>query len=317
MHCDLQGRVLWMSKRSKFQLGELDLSAQDVVLKSGEEPLILWRLLTAPDGVVVGAQPLGPVDAASHELLEVQSNLLGHFFHLLVAEHRLSTLAREIRPRGGRKAIRQMELERTRLGRELHTGAGQMLAAILLQLDAIATEMPAPPQPVREALDRIATLASDTLDQVRSLSRRLHPPEWQRLELNEAIRQLWRVSGIPEHYDATLELDPLPVEPELEVKVLFYRSLQEALSNLVRHANATKVSATLKGSDGHLTLTLQDNGVGFNIERSLRGPADVAAGIGLRSIREHAEALGGKLVIESGASGTTLVISVGISPVEL
>jgi signal transduction histidine kinase len=305
-----------MSKRSKFQLGELDLSAEDVVVKSGEEPLVLWRVLTTPDGAVVGAQPLGQVEASPHELLQLQSSLLGHFFDLLVAEQRLSTLVRENRPQGGRKAIRQMELERTRLGRELHTGAGQMLAAILLQLDVISTSMPDPPQPVREALARIATLAGDTLDQVRSLSRRLHPPEWQRLELNQAIRQLWSVSGIPQRYDATLDLDSLLIEPQLEVKVLLYRSLQEALSNLVRHARATRVFAALKAADGQLTLTLQDNGIGFDVERSLRGPADVAAGIGLRSIREQTEALGGKMAIESSASGTTLVISVAISPVE-
>ena len=316
VHCDLKGRVLWMSKRSKFQVGDLDLSVQDVVLKTGEEPLVLWRVWTAPDGVVVGAQPLGPMEDGPQELLQIQASLLSHFFHLLLAEQRLAAMARDNRPGGGRKAIRQMELERTRLGRELHTGAGQMLAAIRLQLDVIATEMPEPPRVVREALDRIATLAEETLEQVRSVSRRLHPPEWQRLDLGEAIHQLWRISGIPERYEATLDLDPLTAEPELEVKVLLYRSLQEALSNLARHAKATKVTASLKVSGGQLTLTIRDNGIGFDVERRLHEPAGVEAGIGLRSIREQAEALGGKMAIESGPSGTTLVICVATSPVE-
>ena len=316
VHCDLQGRVLWMSKRSKFQLGELDLSVQDVVLKTGEEPLILWRVWTASDGVVVGAQPLGPVGNGSQELVEVQASLLSHFFHLMMAEQRLSALARENRPGSGRKAIRQMELERTRLGRELHTGAGQMLAAIRLQLELIAKEMPSPPQAVQDALDRIATLAGDTLEQVRSVSRRLHPPEWQRLELSEAIRQLWRLSGIPERYDAVLHLDPAIAEPDLEVKVLLYRSLQEALSNLVRHAKATKVVASLHAVNGQLILTIGDDGIGFDVQGGLHEPASVDAGIGLRSIREQVEALGGKMAIESGASGTTLVISVATSPAE-
>ena len=60
---------------------------------------------------------------------------------------------------------------------------------------------------------------------------RLHPPEWQRLTLESALQQLWDISGIPEKYQVSLHIQPLPREPELEVKVLMYRAAQEALSN--------------------------------------------------------------------------------------
>ena len=93
-----------------------------------------------------------------------------------------------------------------------------------------------------------------------------------------------------------------------------YRTMQEALSNLVRHSRATQVTASLRVLGERLTLAIRDNGIGFNVARLLRGPVDVAAGIGIRSVSEQADALDGKMTIESGPSGTTLEVSVAISP---
>lgn len=313
MQCDHSGRVLRMSSRGRAVLGATG-QLVDTIL-SGDRPVVVWRVWQAADSTLMGAFPEGQIRELSSGLLRLESLFVGHFFRLLAAERRLSALARRRRRGSGRKAIRQMELERRRLGRELHTGAGQMLAAIRLQLDLIESQMPAAPPGVREALDRIATLTQDTLEQVRSLSRRLHPPEWQRLALGDAIRQLWQISGIPQRYEAALEID-LPVEPDLEVKILIYRTIQEALSNLARHSRATRVSVSLRSSDGNLTLTVLDNGIGFDVDLLLRQPASLASGIGLRSIREQAEALGAKMSIQSGPSGTTLIVSVPASPAE-
>jgi signal transduction histidine kinase len=113
--------------------------------------------------------------------------------------------------------------------------------------------------------------------------------------------------------EASLRIQPLPHEPDLEVKVLMYRAAQEALSNVARHARATRVDAALETRDDCLILTIRDDGVGFDFAGLLRGPASVASGIGLRSIREQAAALGGKLEIESGPSGTKLVVSAPFS----
>jgi two-component system sensor histidine kinase NreB len=266
--------------------------------------------------VVLAAQPLVAHTELTNGLESLQIRLMGHFFRLAAAERRLAAQARPRRRGGGRKAIRQMELERRRLGRELHTGAGQALAAIRIQLEVIANELPEPTQRVRQALERIGALAGNTLEQVRSISRRLHPPEWQRLNLVDALQQLWDLSGIEDRFDAELRIDPLPIDPDLEVKVLVYRAVQEGLSNLIRHARPTKVAASLECADGQLRLTVRDNGIGFDVERTVNGPVEVGSGIGLRSVREQAEALGGTMAIESGPSGTTLIVSVAISPAE-
>ena len=114
-------------------------------------------------------------------------------------------------------------------------------------------------------------------------------------------------------FQASLRIQPLPHEPDLELKALIYRAAQEALSNAVRHARATRVDAALEMRDNCAILTIRDNGVGFDVAGLLRGPASVTSGIGLRSIREQAAALGGKLEIESGPDGTTLLVSVPFS----
>jgi two-component system NarL family sensor kinase len=167
---------------------------------------------------------------------------------------------------------------------------------------------------VQQALDRIGTLAADAGEQVRALSRRLHPPEWQRLTLEAAVRQLWDNSGIPQRFAASLRIEPLPGEPEQETKVLVYRAAQEALANLARHAQASRVEMALEARGDRLVLRIQDNGVGFDVARLFGAPANVASGIGLRSLREQASALGGRLEIVSGPGGTRLELAVPWSP---
>jgi two-component system NarL family sensor kinase len=246
-------------------------------------------------------------------LLRLESSLLRHYLRLQLAERDLSSFARDRRRGIGRGAVRQIDLERQRLGRELHTGVGQMLAAIRLQIEIVAAHLLDPSALVQQALDRISTLANGALEQVRSVSARLHPPEWQRLTLADALQQLWDISGIPQRFEASLRIQPLPHEPDLEVKVLLYRAAQEAFSNVARHARATRVEAALETRGDCAMLTVRDDGVGFDVAGLLRGPASVASGIGLRSIREQAAALGGRSEIQSGPAGTTLVVSVPFS----
>jgi two-component system, NarL family, sensor kinase len=257
-------------------------------------------------------EPAARVDVGG--LLHLQQNLLGHYFRLQTTERRLSAQARLRNPRGGRMAIMHMERERQRLGRELHTGVGQMLAAIRLQLELISAQSYEPPEPVRQALGRIHVLAEEALEQVRSVSKRLHPPEWQRLSLESAVRQVWEFSGIPQKYEAILQVQPLPFEPDLDVRVLIYRAVQEALSNLSRHSHATRVELLLEHSNGLLRLRISDNGIGFDVEELFAAPPSVAAGLGLRTIREQAGALGGRFQLNSGSHGTTLEISVPMEP---
>ncbi len=254
------------------------------------------------------------LDAEAGGLLHLQSRIVAHYFRLQKAERNLAHRMQATRPAAGISAVRQIEKERQRLARDLHTGVGQALVAIRLQLEVVATQLVDPPAGVQRALERIVALANEAGEQVRSLSRQLHPPQWQRLTLEAAIRQLWDASGVPQRFETALHIEPLPREPEQEAKVLVYRAAQEALTNLVRHAKASRVEMTLQTLDNRVILRVQDNGVGFDVERLLRAPANVTQGIGLRSIREQAASLAGSLEIVSSAEGTRLELSL---PLEL
>src|SRR5437660_2209692 len=119
-----------------------------------------------------------------------------------------------------------MEIERTRIARELHSGAGQPLAGIKVNVDLIAEHLPNPPEPVRRSLERIGALADHALSEVRSVSQRLHPPDWQRLDLARAIQWLWITTGIPEKFHATLELHSLESDIPDAVRIATYRAAQ-------------------------------------------------------------------------------------------
>jgi two-component system NarL family sensor kinase len=240
-------------------------------------------------------------------LISLQHQLLQRYFRLERAERRLARRVRQ--GRTGSRAVHQLERERQRLGRDLHTGVGQPLTAIRLHVEAVEMQLPDAPPAVRQALERVSQLVADALGQVRALSHRLQPPEWQRLALADALRQLWDLSGIPQRFDASLRIDPLPGEPGLELKILAYRAAQEAFFNLAQHARATRVEAALEVRGGRLFLTVRDNGAGFDAPKLLSAPASLTSGIGLRAIREQAAGLGAQIDIQSGPAGTTLELS--------
>jgi signal transduction histidine kinase len=131
--------------------------------------------------------------------------------------------------------------------------------------------------------------------------------------MEEAARQLWELSGIPQNLRGSMRIEALPQQPGLPVKVLVYRAFQEALCNVARHSRATQVEAVLECHDGRLRFTIQDDGVGFDVAAFEGAPASVASGIGLRSIREQAASLGATLDVESGPKGTKLALSAPFS----
>jgi two-component system NarL family sensor kinase len=122
--------------------------------------------------------------------------------------------------------------------------------------------------------------------------------------LVEALRKLWDKSGIPERFQASLNLAELSAEPPHHARVALYRIAQEGLSNIIRHADATRVSLSLEEIAGRIVLRIEDNGKGFATGRPEAG------GIGLRAIRDQVRNLDGDLRIRSGEDGTKLEITI-------
>lgn len=301
--CDKDGRVVWMSQEARAAVGETSLThaVVDSLRRGGS--FRVWPAYVMRDMLLFAVQAEYAAPSVPSGLGD---RLLNHYFRLEKAERRLSALRLERAPRRT-PTLQQIELERRRLGRELHTGVGQLLAAIRTQLEVIAAQMANPVEAVQRALDRIGSLSGEALEEVRGISRRLYPPDWQRLTLQEALRHLWESAGIPQHFEAHLELDALPREPDHSAKVLLYRAAQEALSNIARHSQASSVSMKLTALGGNVLLTVHDNGRGFDSEHPCEG-------LGLRSIRDAAAELMAEFWVETAPGSTTLSLS---APLEL
>ena len=347
LECDKQGRVLWMNQRARARLGPVDslfaslpthhapeasqllgsktegrqalVSSLQAADRPVRIPVQLVRLLALDDRVILSAE----VRARSadklprqHEilrtLLTLQSNAMQKYFRLLDLEESLANLTRE--PRSAGMIISQaLEMERTRIGRELHSGVGQSLAGIKVNTELIAAQMPAAPEAVRKGLERIQALTDNALSEIRSVSQRLHPPDWQRLDLAGAIEWLWVTSGIPEKFRATLEIHTLDSDLPDAVRFAVYRAAQEGIANVLRHAGATALRLEVGQRNDQVYLVLDDNGRGFDRE-SLNGKTNPAMrGIGLRAMRNEVLGLGGHFDIQSSPGGTKMEIALPIT----
>jgi len=216
--------------------------------------------------------------------------------------------AEELRNRLIQQAVTAQEEERRRIARELHDEAGQSLTALLVGLRTIEES-----RTVAEAAElaqRLRGIAAQTLDEVGRLSRGLHPGILDDLGLPTAVtrhlREFAQLHGLA--VDVRIEgLDGEILPPLVQTTV--YRVLQEALTNVARHAGARSVSVRLVRDETTVELRVQDDGAGFDPAAG----AEATAGdrgdrhLGLQVMRERAALLGGSVEVESRAgAGTTI-----------
>jgi signal transduction histidine kinase len=184
------------------------------------------------------------------------------------------------------RMIHQHEEERSRLWRELHDETAQVLAALNLQLGVIEERSD---EAMTPALTRAKTLLAEGIKGIRSVTRDLRPTALDDLGLIPALRALAR--EFDEGASLTVSFAAPARVPELtaETEAALYRSMQEALSNAVRHAAANRVEVRLESDARLASLTIVDDGPGFpdDVETRLRG------GGGLAGIRERVTSLGG------------------------
>jgi signal transduction histidine kinase len=268
---------------------------------------LLQQMANVADAEASGASAVAEFMSCGdlQRLVSMQLRASRNYFRLLAAARDLRARARRRPKTIGAVLADSLERERQRLGRELHTGVGQSLAGISVHVSLLEESWPDPPDPVRNNLNRIASLATTALEQVRGVSRRLYVPAWQAQSLMEALRHLWETSGISDKFEATLDLDEPSAEPPPEVRRAIFLVAQEGISNVIQHAHARRVRMSLGEEGGRIALEVADDGSGF------RSPEDPGrpAGIGLRSMRDLARQLGGELQTQSTSEGATLTIS--------
>jgi signal transduction histidine kinase len=196
--------------------------------------------------------------------------------------------------------------ERNRLALELHDVVSQKLYSLVLTAEAAATLLDRDADAAREQVVKLQGIARQALDELRSLIFELRPPDLARDGLCGALRKhvevLRRVQSAEIVMEGDLELEP---DPRRDAEV--FRIAQEAMQNALRHAQASRVVVRLAAEDGMLRLDVVDDGVGFDPQAT----AVRSRRLGLTSMEERAQRLGGRLEIRSRqGEGTTVHLDV-------
>jgi signal transduction histidine kinase len=211
-----------------------------------------------------------------------------------------------------RSALRVQEDERRRIARELHDGIGQNLTAIKHQLAMLQAQLRGSSAEGAERVGACIDLCAQTLEDTRQLSRLLRPQVLDDLGLGAALHWLARTLEGNGRLQVAVHLEEIPaLDPELQT--LLFRVTQEALANVVKHADASDALVRLAMRGGRVSLTVWDNGAGFDVAAA-EAAARQGRGSGLAGMRERLALYGGALRIDSEAeSGTWLRASVPAS----
>jgi signal transduction histidine kinase len=213
-----------------------------------------------------------------------------------------------IRDLAGRLLSAQ-EAERARIARELHDDVGQQLSVLTLDLQLLSGsgQTSDDAAKVAQAVERSDQIAKS----IHDLSHRLHPSKLQLVGLVPALTGLQRELSESSEIDITFMRDQVPAHLPHDFTVCLFRVAQEALQNAVKHSGARNVSMYLQGTPDGVVLTIIDDGVGFDVD------AAWGKGLGLVSMSERLESIGGTLVINSAPNaGTRLEIVVPVRPSE-
>jgi signal transduction histidine kinase len=213
------------------------------------------------------------------------------------AEKALSTVSH--------KLIEAHEEERSRIARELHDDFSQRLALVSVGLGSLKQSPPASAvdfeRRIDEAYQQIADLSSD----IQVLSHGLHPPKLELLGLKAAVSGFCEELSNRHGVRIDLHVEDIPRALPREMSLCFYRVMQEALQNVVKHSVSRQADVSLSGRIDTINLTVKDSGAGFDPYEAMRGP-----GLGLTSMQERLKGIGGRLSIHSQPGRGTMIHAV-------
>ena len=247
--------------------------------------------------LVVWGRPIGVIEV--HDRLGTELRFSDSDQRLAETFAVRAAIAVDLSQRTARDALRRVvdaqETERRRLARELHDETGQALTSILLGLKALEESAE------EGALAELRQLVVDTLQDVRRLAVELRPPVLDDFGLGAALERLTTAFGEQTGMSVQFESSLGDVRLPNDVETTLYRIVQEALTNVVKHAQAQTVSVVLSVADDSAAAVVQDDGQGFD-PRSTR-----IDGFGVEGMRERVVLLDGRLRVESRAGGGTTI----------
>jgi len=207
-----------------------------------------------------------------------------------------------------RRLFHLQEEERRHLARELHDEVGQALTAAKINLQTAMKESDGAKS---KRIDETAAILEKLLGQVRQISLDLRPPTLDDLGLVPALRSLLDQQGRRASVGVHLSAKNIPENLDPEIQTTCFRVAQEAITNAVRHANATRIAVDLSCENGNMRLQVRDNGRGFDADSAQAQ----AVGLGLIGIKERTALVGGQTkIVSSPNKGTTIEILLPLMP---
>lgn len=297
-----------------------DLACARIVLKSRkyETPNFgdpRWRQHV---DIIVGNEPVGFIEVGYTErlpdqqepqflpeeeiLLATVARRLTETLALKETQHQLSTYQEHLRSLASELTLAE-ERERRKLALCLHDNIGQGLAVAKLKLETLGYLLPQEHQNrVHDVLLLIKQIIADT----RSITFDISPPILYELGFKQAV--LWLSDHFRKQFglNVAVQCNEQDIALSEGVRVMLFRSIQELLANVVKHAQASVVNIILKTDGKEVQATVEDNGVGFDVDAQSYYPS-VVGGFGLFSIRERIAHLGGRVVIQSNPGNGTQI----------
>jgi signal transduction histidine kinase len=201
------------------------------------------------------------------------------------------------------------EEERTRIARKIHDDMGQALTALKIDVSWLNKKLPNDPDSIREKLQSMVTLINETIETVHNVSEDLRPGILDDFGLAAAIE--WQAEAFQKRTGVECRTSTPPDEFDLskEKSTNLFRIVQESLTNIIRHANATEVEIKLSEKEGILVLEIQDNGKGIS-DAAITHPRS----FGLIGIKERVHSLGGEVnIVGTPNGGTRIMVKMSIS----
>jgi len=209
------------------------------------------------------------------------------------------------------RVLEIQEAERRRIAHELHDEIGQALTAVQMGLHRLKR---ANKDELVAGIDQCTAITARALEQVRGLSINLRPPHLDDLGLEAALTWLVGQDGERTGLRKTFRAECMPDSLPPEASIACFRVAQEALTNVARHADATEVSVVLSCTESELTLSIEDNGRGFDVDDAHARTAE-GASMGLLGMEERTTLAGGFLEVHSTPGrGTRVVAHVPFQP---
>jgi signal transduction histidine kinase len=251
----------------------------------------------------VGIDTRDEIGQLSRAFDHMTANLRRLTLSLKKSEERLRALTSQI--------LKVQEEERGRLSRELHDDLGQSLLVLRMQLSAILRRYSLAPE-LQQSLNEASTYLMEIIDKTRRLSQDLSPSTLENLGLSEALRNLFEDFQRHRDHDMVIKAEMDEVKPFLskEANITIYRITQEFLANVHKHSEASQVAVAIKALPEKVTITLEDNGKGFDLEEVKSRPKE-RRGMGVVSMEERLRMLGSQFNMTSQpGKGTRLYFEI-------